>query len=193
MTMAPTTSGACAAQPDGSCSRCGGASATRRAATAVSGSSAALSRLGCFVLTDAVVGRAHCKTLKCSVALCSLMQCCVCRLQEQPAPAVGRKEEADLVGIMRTEGRPRVCASPQKARAGKVLQPGEAPRCTARAPAMLQRELLVCPRTPGCTKPPGQGAPSRPATRASALGTSTSWGATPSTSRRREGELCCRL
>ena len=54
-----------------------------------------------------------------------------------------------MVGITRTEDRPSVCASPQQARAG------EAPRCTARAPAMPQRELLVCPRTPGCTKPPG--------------------------------------
>ena len=63
--------------------------ATRRAAPAVSGSSGALSRLGCFVQTDAVVGKAHCKAEESSVALRNLMQCCVCRLQEQPAPAVG--------------------------------------------------------------------------------------------------------
>ena len=53
------------------------------------------------------------------------------------------------MGTVRTEGRPRVRPSPKQARAG------EAPQFTACAPAMLQGELLVCARTPGCTKPAG--------------------------------------
>ena len=57
--------------------------------------------------------------------------------------------EADTVGTVRTEGRPRVRPNPKQARAC------EPPQFTARAPAMLQGELLVCARTPGCTKPAG--------------------------------------
>ena len=79
-------------QPDGSCSRCGQACILQPgwvnsgAAAAVSESSGALSRLGCFPPTDAVLGRSHCEAMEFSVAVSSLTQCCVCCLQEQLAP-----------------------------------------------------------------------------------------------------------
>ena len=53
------------------------------------------------------------------------------------------------MSIMRTEGRPRVRASPKQAWAS------EAPHFTSLATAMLQGKPLVCPRTPKCTEPAG--------------------------------------
>ena len=39
----------------------------------------------------AMVGKAHCTAVESSIARCSLTQCCVSHLQEQPAPTVDRK------------------------------------------------------------------------------------------------------
>ena len=52
-------------------------------------------------------------------------------------------EAGDSVAVLREGGRPL------------LAQAGDASRFTARAPAILHRELLACPRSPQCTKPPG--------------------------------------
>ena len=81
-------------------------------------------------------------------------------LAKVAAPAGDRAAAAGSAG----DGAGADCSPAEVDGSGAVLRErgspllagaGDAPQFSAPAPAMLQREPLVCPRTPGCTKSAG--------------------------------------